>query len=128
MITRMTKLTEKIWDSINLHHSEWRDEELYKRATEMYNAKSIFKRKRLKYKIFACTAIVVNDFSQDFDTYLPILSYLILCVNYRIKTAGKLVEHIRKANLPFEYEAFKMFVEEIFQVNCECINAYQSEV
>jgi hypothetical protein len=128
MTTKMIKWIDEIWDDMLRRRSEWGSEEIYQRADEIYHSKSIFKRRILRNKIYACTIILLDDLSQDFGQYLPIISYMILCIDHRIKTPAKLLKYMRLSNLPFEYFYFKMFVERIFQVQCECINTCQSEV
>ena len=128
MITRMIKWVDEIWDDMLRRRSEWGSEEIYRRADEIYHSKSIFKRRVLRNKMFACTILLLEDLSQDFSQYLPIISYMILCVDHRIKTPAKLLKYMRLSDLPFEYPYFKMFVERIFQVQCNCINACPSEV
>jgi hypothetical protein len=128
MTTKMIKWVDEIWDDMLRRRSEWGSEEIYRRADEIYHSKSIFKRRILRNKIYACTIILLDDLSQDFSQYLPIISYMILCVDYRIKTPAKLLKYMRLSNLPLEYFYFKMFVERIFQVQCAYINTCQSEV
>jgi hypothetical protein len=128
MTTKMIKWIDEIWDDMLRRRSEWGSKEIYQRADEIYHSKSIFKRRILRNKIYACTIILLDDLSQDFSQYLPIISYMILCVDHRIKTPAKLLKYMKLSNLPFEYFYFKMFVERIFQVQCECINTCQSEV
>lgn len=128
MITRMIKLVDEIWDDMLRHKSEWGSDELYQEANKIYNRKFMFKRNTLRNKVFACTMILLEDLSQDFGQYLPIISYMILCIDHKIKTPGKLLKYMQLSNLPFEPPYFKMFVERIFQVQCNCINAYSPEV
>lgn len=128
MITRMITLVDEIWDDMLRHKSEWGSDELYQEANKIYNRKFMFKRNTLRNKVFACTMILLEDLSQDFGQYLPIISYMILCIDHKIKTPAKLLKYMRLSDLPFEYPYFKMFVERIFQVQCNCINAYSPEV
>ena len=128
MTTRMIKWVDEIWDYLFQHRSEWGSEEIYQKADIIYHSKSIFKRRILRNKIYACTIILLDDLSQDFSQYLPIISYMLLCVNHRIKTPAKFLKYMKLSHLPLEYFYFKMFVERIFQVQCTCINACQSEV
>ena len=117
-----------IWRNLSKHSNEWVSEEVRQNAVTKYHAKTRTKNQSIINKMMACVDVIVNDFTNTFDMYLPLLCYLTIIYEHSINTGKRFVKEVLKNEMPLDVDAFATLCNQIYQVNVECINACPKEV